>query len=38
MQLVDLSEASSKVTGDDKIEALRNWAKVILERALEIMR
>lgn len=38
VQLVNLAEASSKVTGDDKVEALRNWARMILERALEIMR
>lgn len=38
VQLVDLAEASSAVTGNNKVEALRQWARVILERALEIMR
>jgi hypothetical protein len=38
VQLVDLAEASSKVTGDSKVHALREWAKVILERALEMMK
>jgi hypothetical protein len=38
VQLVDLAEMSSRATGDDKVEALRNWARVILERALEMMR
>jgi len=38
VQLVDLTELSVKVTGDDKIKALREWSKVILTRALEMMR
>lgn len=38
VQMVDLAEASSAVTGDNKVEALRQWARVILERALEVMR
>jgi len=38
VQLVDLAELSSKTIGDAKIEALRNWARVILERALEMMK
>jgi len=38
VQLVDLTELSVKVTGDDKIKALREWSKVILIRALEMMR
>lgn len=38
VQLVDLTELSVRVTGDAKIEALRNWARVILERALEMMK
>ena len=38
VQLVDLSELSSKLTGDDKVEALRRWSKIILTRALELMR
>lgn len=37
VQLVDLAELSYKITGDDKVKALRNWAKVILTRALELM-
>ena len=37
-QLVELTELSVKVTGDDKIKALREWSKVILTRALEMMR
>jgi hypothetical protein len=37
VQLVDLAEMSSQTTGDDKITALRNWARIILERALEKM-
>ena len=37
VQLVDLAELSSKATGDSKTEALRNWARIILERALEMM-
>ena len=35
VQLVDLAEMSSQMTGDDKVTALRNWARIILERALE---
>lgn len=38
VQLVDLAELSSQATGDDKIDALRNWARIILERALEKLR
>lgn len=38
VQLVDLAETSNRITGDDKIEALHRWARVILERALEIMK
>lgn len=37
VQLVDLAELSARTTGDDKVEALRKWARVILERALEKM-
>ena len=37
VQLVDLAEMSSEATGDDKVTALRNWARIILERALEKM-
>lgn len=36
--LVDLATMSSAATGDDKVTALRNWARVILERALEMMK
>lgn len=38
VQLVDLAETSSAITGDNKVEALRQWARVILERALEVMK
>jgi len=38
VQLVDLIELSIKVTGDDKVKVLREWSKVILTRALEMMR
>jgi hypothetical protein len=36
VQLVDLAEASSKVTGDAKVDALRRWSEIILTRALEM--
>lgn len=36
-QLVDLAELSSKITGDDKIQALRKWGKTILERSIELL-
>lgn len=38
VQLVDLAEKSSAITGDSKVKALREWAKVILEQALERVR
>lgn len=38
VQLVDLAEAASRVTGESRVDALRQWAKVILERSLEMMR
>ncbi len=38
VQLVDLTELSVKVTGDDKTKALREWSRVILTRALEMMK
>jgi len=38
VQLVDLVEVAVKVTGDDKVKALREWSKMILTRALEMMR
>jgi hypothetical protein len=36
--LVELATYSSSVTGDDKVKALREWVKVILARALELLR
>lgn len=38
VQLVDLAEASSRITGDSKRDALEKWSRQILTRALEIMR
>lgn len=38
VQLVDLVEASIAVTGDSKEHALREWGRVVLERALEMVR
>ena len=38
VQLVDLAEASSKITGDTKVDALRRWSEIVLTRALEMMR
>lgn len=38
VQLVDLAEASHKVTGDDRVAALEKWSRQILTRALEMMR
>jgi hypothetical protein len=35
LQLVDLAEKSSAITGDSKVKALREWSKVILAKALE---
>lgn len=35
VQLVDLAEKSSAITGDSKVHALREWSKVILAKALE---
>ena len=37
VQLVDLVEASIKVTGETKQTSLENWARVILKRALEMV-
>lgn len=37
VQIVELAEMSAQATGDDKVTSLRNWAKVIFERALEKM-
>ena len=38
VDLVDLTRLSSQVTGDTQVVALRNWAKLILERALEMLK
>jgi hypothetical protein len=38
VQLVDLAEVASRVTGESRVDVLRQWAKVILERSLEMMR
>ena len=37
VQMVDLVEASVKVTGEAKTQSLENWARVILKRALELV-
>jgi hypothetical protein len=37
VQLVDLAELSSQVTGETKIETLRRWSEIILTRALEML-
>ena len=36
-QLVDLANLSNKVTGDNQIEALERWSRLILTRALELL-
>jgi hypothetical protein len=36
--LAELATYSSSVTGDDKVEALREWARTILTRALELLK
>lgn len=38
VQLVDLAEESSKVTGDSPRDAMEKWAKVIGQRALELVK
>lgn len=38
VQLVDLADASHRVTGDAQIEALEKWSRLILKRALELLR
>lgn len=38
VQMVDLAEMSARVTGDSKRDALAQWAKVIGQRALEMIR
>jgi hypothetical protein len=35
--LAELAAFSASITGDDKVKALREWAKVILERAMELV-
>jgi hypothetical protein len=35
--LAELATYSASMTGDDKVKALRKWAKVVLEKALEII-
>jgi hypothetical protein len=37
VQLVDLAEAASRVTGESRVDALRQWTKVIMERSLEMI-
>ena len=36
--LAELATYSSSVTGDDKVKALRNWGRIVLERALELLK
>ena len=36
-QLVELANLSNKVTGDNQIEALERWSRLILARALELL-
>lgn len=38
VQLVDLADASHRVTGDAQIEALEKWSRLILKRALELLK
>jgi hypothetical protein len=38
VQLVDLAQASQKVTGDPPPAALEKWARLILKRALEMLK
>lgn len=38
VQLVDLANASHKVTGDTPVTALENWSRTILTRALELLK
>lgn len=38
VQLVDLAELSRRVTGGEKIQELKKWSRVILTRALEILK
>lgn len=38
VQLVDLAQASNKVTGDPPVEALEKWTRLILKRALEMLK
>ncbi len=36
--LAELAAYSSSVTGDDKVKALRNWGRIVLARALELLK
>jgi hypothetical protein len=36
--LAELATYSSTITGDDKVKALREWARTILTRALEMVK
>jgi hypothetical protein len=36
--LAELATYSSSVTGDDKVKALREWGRVVLSRALELLK
>ena len=36
-QLVELANLANKVTGDNQIEALERWSRLILARALELL-
>lgn len=38
VQLVDLAQASNLVTGDAPVKALENWSRVILKRALKMLK
>ncbi len=37
VQLVDLADASHKLTGDAKVEALEKWSRLIIKRALGLL-
>ena len=38
VQLVELAQASHKVTGDTPVQALENWSRTILKRALDMLK
>jgi hypothetical protein len=38
VRLVDLAQDSQKVTGDPAVEALEKWTRLILKRALEMLK